>query len=128
MSTITKPSILPEILSQLETKFEEERQVIVHCCFQNDYLVGNLVRIWNTTFLVDKFTGERSKLLFWENISLFPYWTEVPAVKEYWFTLIFEGLPKDCKIFDLQEIIPESDGFFVEDITRNETDVYHVKL
>lgn len=128
MPTITKPIIVPELLTSLETKVDEEKQVIVHCCFSNNYLVGNLIRIWRSTFLTDKFTGHQSKLLFWQNISEFPYWTEVPPVKEYWFTLIFEGLPKDCKIFDLEEIIPESDGFVVKDIDRNESDVYRVKI
>lgn len=128
MATIIKPIIAPELLSQLDTKFEEEKQVIVHCGFQNNYLIGNLVRIWRTTFLVDKFTGHRSQLLFWENISMFPYWTEVPPVKEYWFTLIFSGLPKDCKLFDFVEEIPQEGGFLVTDIDRNESDVYTIKL
>ena len=46
MATIIKPNIAPELLSQLDTKFEEEKQVIVHCGFQNNYLIGNLVRIY----------------------------------------------------------------------------------
>ena len=128
MPTIIKPAIAPEILTSLQEKFEEEKQVIVHCIFPNDYIVGNLVRIWQSTFLVDKFTGFRSQLLFWENISLFPYWTEVPPVKEYQFTLVFSGLPKDCKIFDFVEEIPQEGGFLVTDIERNERDVYTIKL
>jgi hypothetical protein len=72
MPTISKPIIAPEILSQIQEQFEEEKQVIVHCCFQNNYMVGNLVRIWPSTFLVDKFTGCSSKLIFWENIAVFP--------------------------------------------------------
>lgn len=128
MPTIIKPAIAPEIMTSLQEKFEEEKQVIVHCLFSNDYIVGNLVRIWQSTFLVDKFTGFRSQLLFWENISLFPYWTEVPPVKEYQFTLVFSGLPKDCKIFDFVEEIPQEGGFLVTDIERNESDVYTIKL
>ena len=50
MPTISKPKIAPEILSQIQEQFEEEKQVIVHCCFQNNYMVGNLVRIWPSTF------------------------------------------------------------------------------
>ena len=59
---------------------------------------------------------------------MFPYWTEVPSVKEYWFTLIFSGLPKDCKLFDFVEEIPQEGGFLVTDIDRNESDVYTIKL
>ncbi len=128
MPTIIKPKIAPEIIASLQEKFEEEKQVIVHCLFPNDYMMGNLVRIWQSTFLVDKFTGFRSQLLFWENISMFPYWTEVPPVKEYQFTLVFSGLPKDCKIFDFVEEIPQEGGFLVSDIERNDSDVYTIKL
>lgn len=128
MTIITKPKIAPEIFTELQEKFEEEKQVIVHCCFPNDYLDGNLVRIWPSTFLVDKFTGFRSQLLFWENISMFPYWTEVPPVKEYQFTLVFSGLPKNCMIFDFVEEIPQEGGFLVTDIERNDSDVYTIKL
>ena len=128
MPTIAKPKISPEILSEIQTKFEEEKQVIVHCCFQNNYTVGNLVRIWQSTYLVDKFTGFRSQLLFWDKISIFPYWTDIPPVKEYCFTIIFSGLPKDCKVFDFVEEIPQEGGFLVTDIERNESDVYTIKL
>ena len=49
-------------------------------------------------------------------------------MKEYWFTLIFSGLPKDCKLFDFVEEIPQEGGFLVTDIDRNESDVYTIKL
>lgn len=128
MATVTKPKIAPEILAQIEEQFEQEKQVIVHCCFQNNYTLGNLVRIWPSTFLEDKFTGYRSKLIFWENIAVFPYWTDIPPVKEYCFTLVFSGLPKECKLFDFVEEVMHGSGFLVTDIERNESDVYTLKL
>ena len=128
MATVTKPKIAPEILAQIEEQFEQEKQVIVHCCFQNNYTLGNLVRIWPSTFLEDKFTGYRSKLIFWENIAVFPYWTDIPPVKEYCFTLVFSGLPKECKVFDFVEEVMRGSGFLVTDIERNESDVYTLKL
>lgn len=129
MSTIIeKPKIEEEILQQLDAKIQEERQVIVHCCFPATPFWGNLIRVWRSTFLIDKISGHKSKLLHAENISIFPYWTEVPPMKDYWFTLIFSGLPKDCKTFDLQEIIPQEGGFCVPNIPRNSTDVYRVKI
>ena len=128
MATVTKPKIAPEILAQIEEQFEQEKQVIVHCCFQNNYTLGNLVRIWPSTFLEDKFTGYRSKLIFWENIAVFPYWTDIPPVKEYCFTLVFSGLPKECKVFDFVEEVMHGSGFLVTDIERNESDVYTLKL
>jgi hypothetical protein len=44
------------------------------------------------------------------------------------FTLVFSGLPKECKSFDLMEKIPEPGGFEIRNIRRNSTDVYHVDI
>ena len=128
MPTILKPFIEPEILIQIQSEISTEQQVIVHCCFKNDFAVGMLIRIWRTTFLLDTQSSHKSKLLFADNICFNPHWIEVPMVKEYWFTLIFSGLPKDCTHFDFAEIIPEEGGFFVPKIKRNRTDVYHIIL
>lgn len=127
MPTIEKPLIAPEILTSLETATQEEKQVIVHCCFPGQFF-GSLIRVWQSTFLIDKTLQHRSALIHAENISLFPYWTEVQPMKDFWFTLVFSGLPKECRRFDLQEIIPEEGGFWVQDIRRNGTDVYRVKI
>ena len=128
MPTITKPEICQEILEALLTEVQEEQQVIVHCCYPATYHIGSLIRIWQSTFLVDERLNHRSGLIHHENISLFPYWTPVPPMQDYWFTLVFSGLPKDCKSFDLREEIPEEGGFLVKNIKRNGTDVYRVKI
>jgi hypothetical protein len=125
---IVKPVIAKEILESLQTKIEEEKQVIVHCCFPASPFLGNLIRIWHSTYLFDKQSEHRSKMIHAENISISPYWTPVPFMKDFWFTLIFSGLPRDCKSFDLKEVIPEEGGFFVESIKRNSSDVYRVKI
>ncbi len=128
METITKPEISQEILDSLQTKAEEEKQVIVHCCFPATLYLGSLIRIWRTTFLIDEYSGHKSHLIHHENISLFPYWTDVPPMQDFWFTLVFSGLPKECKSFNLKEEIPEEGGFFVKNIKRNGTDVYRIKI
>ncbi len=128
MPTIDKPKIAEEILASLKTQTQEEKQVIVHCCFPASGNVGNLIRIWQSTFLVDENLGHKSHLIHAENISIFPYWTEVPPMKDFWFTLVFSGLPKDCQKFDFMEIIPEEGGFFVQNIRRNTSDVYRIKI
>jgi hypothetical protein len=87
-----------------------------------------LIRIWKTTFLVDKGSGSRSRLVHAENISFAPVWTEIPDGGTYSFLLIFSGLPKSCQQFDLLEDIPQSGGFFIPDISRNQTDVYHIDI
>lgn len=87
-----------------------------------------LIRIWKTTFLIDRSSGSRSKLLHAENISMAPTWTQIPDGARYSFLLIFSGLPKSCKQFDLLEEISEPGGFFIRDISRNDTDVYHIDV
>ena len=126
--TKVKPKISEEILESLQTKLEEEKQVIVHCCFPATPFWGNLIRIWQSTFLIDENSEHRSHLIHSENITLFPDWTEVPVMQDYWFTLVFSGLPKDCKSFSLKEEIPEQGGFFVQNIKRNSLDVYRIKI
>lgn len=126
MTTIVKPKISPELLEALQPKVETEKQVIVHCCFPRTPFVDMLIRIWSSTFLIDESLAHKSSLIHHENISLFPNWTEVPPMKDYWFTLIFSGLPKECKTFDLKEEIPQEGGFWIKNIKRNSTDVYRV--
>ena len=128
MEVIVKPIIAKEILESLQTKIQEEKQVIVHCCFPASPFLGNLIRIWNTTYLIDQDSSHKSNLLHAENISIFPNWTPVPFMKDFWFTLVFSGLPKDCKSFDFKEEIPEEGGFFVKSIKRNASDIYRIKI
>ena len=111
-----------EILRQVQ----EEGMVIVHCLYKAEEEGG--IRIWQSTFLVDKGSGERSHLHHAENISVAPIWTLVPAGKTFRFTLIFSPLPKSCEFFDLLEDIPESGGFFIQNIKRKKSDVYHVNI
>jgi hypothetical protein len=128
MEVISKPIIAKEILESLQTKIEEEKQVIVHCCFPASPFLGNLIRIWNTTHLIDNTSSHKSKLIHAENITIYPNWTAVPFMKDFWFTLVFSGLPKDCKSFDFKEDIPEEGGFFVRSIKRNPSDIYRIKI
>lgn len=125
-TTETKPILLPELLEQALTL--EEKQVIVHCCFPASPDFGSLIRIWRSTFLLDEHTGHRSTLVHAENITFYPWWTEVPPMRDFWFTLIFSGLPADCKSFHLKEIIPQEGGFFISNIRRNSSDVYRVMI
>ncbi|WP_407403112.1 hypothetical protein [Chryseobacterium sp.] len=126
--TIVKPIIEKQLLESLKTKIEEEKQVIVHCCFPASPFLGNLIRIWNSTVLIDNNSSHQSKLIHSENISIYPQWTPVPFMKDFWFTLVFTGLPKDCTSFDFKEVIPEEGGFYVKSIKRNSSDIYRIKI
>lgn len=105
---------------------EMERQTIVHCKhFLNK---GDGIRIWRTTYLIEFPGGIKRKLVHAENITMHPTWTIADTDGEYRFTLYFEGLSKGCTKFDLIEDIPQSGGFIVKGIVRNQRDVYQVTI
>lgn len=133
MATITKdipavkPAIDVDVLTSIDPNSLTDSYVYVHCHYQNVY-DEMFIRIWQTTFLIDRASGSRAKLVHVENISYAPVWTHIPGKQLYTFLLIFSSLPKDCKTFDLVEDIPQAGGFFVSGISRNWQDVYHVTI
>ncbi len=122
-----KPFLDIEVLSAIEAEVLEDSYVYVHCYLDND-VRDMLIRIWRTTFLVDRNSGSRSKLVHAENVSFAPMWTMVPDGKTYNFLLIFSSLPKSCTQFDLIEEVPSSGGFHISNIQRNTRDVYHINI
>ncbi len=125
--TITRPKVDVETLSAIDPQVLEDSFVYVHCYFNNTYK-DMLIRIWRSTFLVDVASGSRAALVHAENISIAPQWTLIPDNQVFRFLLIFRGLPKSCTSFHLLEDIPQAGGFYVPDIPRNETDVYHIDI
>ncbi len=126
-TTIKEHSIdLEPILKNLE-EFGEEKCTIVHCKFatKSSY---NAIRIWLSTYLIEE-SNIRRKLIMAFNIPLMPETIYCKPVDGYChFTLVFEGLSKDCISFHLLEDIPESGGFYTTIIERNKTDVYNVEV
>ena len=123
--TIQKPKFTPEIDFRLQTEVSLEKSTIVHCRLSGDYDFPAAIRIWPTTFLVQD-NSDRKKLLHAYNIAPYPNWKIVN--EGHVFTLVFEGLDKNCLLFDLIEDIPEFGGFTFENIKRNDTDVYWVDV
>jgi hypothetical protein len=122
-----RPEISEETQKKLSALTVEEGQVIVHCKIVAS-LFSTVARIWPSTWLIDKFSDNRSKLVHLSGITKYPVWTEIPEGRTLYFTLVFSPLPKSCQVFDLLEEIPESGGFHVANIIRNVTDVYSVDL
>lgn len=123
----TKPEIDGEVLAAIDPSTLEDSFVYVHCYFENQS-DDMLIRIWRSTYLIDRASGSRSELVHIENISYAPMWTMIPKKGTFSFLLIFSSLPKDCVVFDLLEDIPQAGGFYVQGIKRNELDVYHVDI
>lgn len=121
---VTQPKSIP--IPEALLHQEEERQTILHCTVLP--IVGmeeTMIRIWPTTWLIQE-NKLRKKLLFFDGISPFPFWTKVRL--PYKFTLVFEALDDECSRFDLLEDIPQAGGFEVKNIGRNGQDVYHVQI
>ncbi|MBC6491495.1 hypothetical protein ACFSQD_12975 [Flavihumibacter stibioxidans] len=116
-----------DVKQDLLADAEETGQVIVHGRF-TCRASWELVRVWKTTYLIDRSSGHRSQLLFAENICMAPMWTALEMGETLRFTLIFEALPRGCNVFDFAEIIPEPGGFLVENIRRNRQDIYTIDL
>lgn len=126
-SIIDNPAIYiaPELLEKLNAYTADQGQVVVHgiAKTQNE---AQYIRIWPTTFLFDLHSDHISELVYFEKITGYPVWTEILPHKTHHFTLIFEGLPKSCTVFDLAEVIPQSNGFYLPAVLRNEQDVYYL--
>jgi hypothetical protein len=122
-----RPSVDTDILFAIHPELLNDSYVYVHCHVRHAAM-EMLVRIWRTTFLIDRQSSARSGLVHAENITFAPVWTIVPQNFNYTFLLIFNGLPKSCEVFDFVEEIEQSGGFYVPDIVRNESDVYHIDL
>jgi hypothetical protein len=122
--SIEKPVFKPDISFTPKLQLFEEKVTIVHCTYIFPAIYEPVViRIWPTTYLIQD-DGNRKKLLQGYNITPFPEWKLVKSGHR--FTLIFEGLDKECRVFDLLEDIPEPGAFRFEHIERNKTDVYRL--
>ncbi|HXB41321.1 MAG TPA: hypothetical protein VNZ49_12315 [Bacteroidia bacterium] len=122
MNTETKELRKAKKKLKHKTQISKERQTVVHCT----YNPLAAVRVWPSTFLIEKESGRMAKLITAFNISFAPEWTF--GSTNNCFTLVFEGLSKGCAFFDLVEDIPLPAPFVVKNIPRNKTDVYNVML
>jgi hypothetical protein len=112
---------------KLLSQAKEEAQVIVHCRYTGRQM-GDRIRIWKSTFLCDRNSSHKSKMIHVENIAMYPTWMFIGGGQTVYFTLFFTALPKSCRSFDMIEQIPEFGGFEVENIQRNTSDVYQLVI
>ena len=133
IKNIDVPTLKPEVKidklsrQKLLNQVLEESQVIVHCSYTGSFN-SDRIRIWASTFLYAKDSNHKSELIHVENITMYPMWMDVANGQTINFTLIFSGLPKHCKLFDMVENIPEPGGFVFENIVRNNSDVYLLEI
>lgn len=123
-SPLPAPVVRPEVAIAAEIRPLDPVVVHVRCA----PYYARALRIWQSTFLLDRDSNHTSSMLGFENISLYPHWKPVPAGRAHRFTLFFEPLPKSVQVFDLSEIIPEPRGWHFPAIRRNQEDVYRLDL
>lgn len=112
----------PSIRLAPQDRYREERQVLLrlYYCFHTK------VGLCPEVVLTCRQSGLQAKMVYSEYIAKYPKTSRLLSNQE--FLLFFEPLPKDCKSFDFQEICEESNAFSVQNILRNNKDVYKVRL
>ena len=125
-----KIDIDPKILADLQTKVDEQGQVVLHFKYETMPFFGEVaIRIWQTSYLYALDSTHRSSLVHAENICYYPNWQILEPGTTNYFTLLFSGLPKSCSKFDfLEECKPEGGAFEVRNIIRNDSDVYFFEI
>jgi len=115
------------VQARLLDTIKEGAQVVVHCVYmaaKKDDRIG----ISKSTFLYTKDLSYRSKLVHTENIAVYPRQMLVEWHTTINFTLIFKGLPPNCKLFHLIENTRGPGGFVAINIERNNSDTYLIIL
>lgn len=125
---ITKIDIDLEIKRKAKTLSKEEGMIYVRCTYIPAGFTSTRIRIWPSTFLISRETGERVQLMHADNIGLYPQWLFIDSLDHHDFTLIFPRFKGLCKHFDLIEDIPEPGEFIVRNIIRNRSDCYKVTV
>lgn len=107
-----------------ETKvqdLESKGQITIHIRVKS----RSMIRIWPCIKLRCQQTGKEAKFVHALDVGIHPYWMLLAAGSVY--TLVFEKLDDDCRVFDVVEKIPEFGGLYIPNLHRNEDDVYHLR-
>lgn len=122
----TKQKIAVSISSEVRQQQAEQGSTILHCRIKS----AERLQICKSTYLRQNSGGIKS-LVHAEGIAVEPEWTVV-SKSNYVFTLVFEGLDKECTSFEMVEDeplnTPYESNFYVKPTPRNSTDVYNVQI
>jgi len=122
----SQKTVNEEPVNQSEEEVGVEKQIIIHCRCDSSGSEDSYLRIWKTTYLIDHDSEYKCNLLFAFKISFYPVWDLLPGNSSRKFTLIFGGLPKSCRMFDLIEVADGTGEFVSKGIVRNKEDVYYL--
>jgi hypothetical protein len=85
--TLIKPVIVKKLLESLQTKFEEEQQVIVHCCFPASPFLETSSEYGSQPIFLIISQNIRANLFMRKILPFIPTGLPVPFMKDFWFTL-----------------------------------------
>ncbi len=97
----------------------EEGQITIHVLVRGETNIS----IRKDSFLMSHLPYRKSFLFFNHGVPLYP---DSSWGIDQQFTLIFGSLDKDCRKFNFIEGIFHEGMFLVQDIIRNEEDIYHI--
>jgi hypothetical protein len=119
------------ILASYEAGLSTESQTIIHCKIKayEIFQQGGWANISPNTYLLNRESNERLKLIYTENIPLAPHRHFFRHPKDcLHFTLLFKKIPETWKTFCLYEETALGDGFFVSEIAKNKSGVYRISI
>ncbi len=125
MDTLILPAVKVDISPELLEQYQEEKQIVV---IVEKHLRTFSVYVDAQIRLIDLDSSAEATLVTAANISFYPELTEVRKMTEP-AHLVFSSLPESCRRFNLVEpkrpfMIP----WVVENIQRNDTDVYRLEI
>ena len=111
--------------------FELESQTIIHCMIKACEILqqGGWANISPNTYLINRQSDERLKLIYTENIPQAPHRHFFRHSNDcLYFTLVFQKLPETWTTFCLYEETALGDGFFVGEVPKNKSGVYRIRI
>jgi hypothetical protein len=109
----------------------EESQTIIHCKIKAFAMFqqGGWANISPNTYLLNRQSNERLKLIHAENIPYAPHRHFFGHPKDVlYFTLLFQKIPDSWTTFCLYEETIMGDGFFVGEVPKNKNGIYRIRI
>ena len=118
-------------VSKLKTLTEQKKYTLLYCSYTTSpkYCAGWWVNIYCSSFVVNRLTGEKIKMVQAINIPYAPQKHYLRFFGNYLdFILVFPEIPKNWIKFDFIENYGKNVGFTSKKIIRNNTGIYNVVL
>jgi hypothetical protein len=119
------------IIESYKVQLAVESQTIIHCKIKAFEMFQHCgwANISPNTYLINRLSNERLKLIYAENIPHAPHrhFFRHPNDTLY-FTLLFQKIPETWTTFCLYEETAMGDGFFVGEVPKNKSGIYRIRI